>query len=323
MYQGGTKGAQIACALEHPVSTVYTVLRNFQCRGAVESPKSPGRPKKLSNRDKRSLGRALLKDRRQPLAELTSILPMKVHTCTVRTSLHELGFQSRVAVKKPFLSDQHKAKRLKFAKEYKKWTVEDWKSVIWTDESSFEIGKNTRQTVVWRKVDERHRSECLAPTFKSGRTSTMVWGAFVASTKLPLVFMPPGRRTATDFVEIVYEPVLGPFLEAQGTASNLILMEDGAPVHRSNTPKCWRQSRKLKKLEWPANSPDLNPIENLWKLLKDHVQQKHRPAHANEMNMALTTEWEAITSEKLESLVASMPERIAAVIRAKGGATRW
>ena len=65
----------------------------------------------------------------------------------------------------------------------------------------------------------------------------MVWGAFLADRKLPLVFMPSGRRMAADFVEIVYDAALGPFLEAQGDASILKLIDDGAPVYRSKVPK--------------------------------------------------------------------------------------
>ena len=67
--------------------------------------------------------------------------------------------------------------------------------------------------------------DCLTPTFKSGRTSIMVWGAFTSTYKLPLIAMPPNRRTAINFVEIVYDGVLGPFLDAQGDAPRLVLME--------------------------------------------------------------------------------------------------
>ena len=94
-------------------------------------------------------------------------------------------------------------------------------------------------------------------------------------------------------------------------------------MHRSKAPKAWRESRSLKKLEWPANSPDLNPIENLWKVLKDAVQKNHRPTNNDEMKLILEAEWRAITNEKMESLVASMPERIKAFFDARGGSTRW
>ena len=100
-------------------------------------------------------------------------------------------------------------------------------------------------------------------------------------------------------------------------------MEDGAPVHRSIAPKEWRQARSLEKLVWPAQSPDLNPIENMWKILKDEVQIKHHPKSADEMKAALQLAWQAVPGDKLEALVESMPERIAAVLAAKGGSTRW
>ena len=75
--------------------------------------------------------------------------------------------------------------------------------------------------------------------------------------------MPLGRRTAIDFVEIAYDGVLGPFLDTQGDAGSLVLMEDGAPIHRSKAPATWRENHKIEKLVWLANSPNLNPIENI------------------------------------------------------------
>jgi transposase len=323
MSEAGLKGVQIAKELGHPTSTVYTVLKNFRLYGTVVGPKPTGAPRKLSERDARDIVRTLKEDRRQTLADITNKIHSKVSTTTVRRALRSTGYFCRVAARKPFLNDRHKAARLAFAKKYRSWTFDDWKKVIWTDESTFEIGKNSRHILVWRKNDERFKLDCLAPSFKSGRSSIMVWGAFTATQKIPLVRMPPGRRTAVDFVEIVYDGCLGPFLSKQDEDAGLILMEDGAPVHRSKVPKNWRERKGIEKLVWPANSPDLNPIENIWMILKDGVQKKHRPKDLEDMWSSVEAEWIAIPYSKLESLVVSMPTRIEAVLAARGGETRY
>jgi hypothetical protein len=92
-------------------------------------------------------------------------------------------------LKEPFLSNTPRARRLEFAREHRKWTIEDWKKVIWTYESTFEVGKSSRQVLVWQKIDERYKIDCFTPIFKSGRTSIMVWGGFIATQKLSLICM--------------------------------------------------------------------------------------------------------------------------------------
>jgi hypothetical protein len=64
---------------------------------------------------------------------------------------------------------------------------------------------------------------------------------------------------------------------------HLILLEDGTPVYCSNAQNFWREHLGLTKLEWPTNSLDLNPIENVWKQVKDQVQNKCRPQNIDEM----------------------------------------
>ena len=79
----------------------------------------------------------------------------------------------------------------------------------------------------------------------------------------------------------------------------------------------------IEKLIWPTNSPNLNPIENFWKMLKDCVQKKRRPKNQTKMWMSVEAKWMAIPQSKLESLEASIPERITVVLAAGGGHTRW
>lgn len=325
MYKGGMKGAQIARELKMPSSTVYGVLRSYKKRGTVVSPKSSGRPQAFTQRNMRHLERLLNNDRRSSLSEITNKMAStaEVSTRTVRNALKTLGYRNRVAAKKPYLNKKHKADRLEFARKYKNWTEEDWKNVIWTDESSFEIGRNSRQIRVWRKAYERYSSKCLAPIFKSGRTSVMVWGAFSGFDKSPLVIIPRENRSARDFVDLIYEGTLSGFYFLHDHREDIILMEDGAPVHRSKLPKLWREAHGIKKLKWPANSPDLNPIENLWKIVKDKVQSTSRPHNKEELVESLHRVWEEIPSDILQTLIATMPARVKEVISAKGGSTRF
>jgi hypothetical protein len=76
----------------------------------------------------------------------------------------------------------------------------------------------------------------------------MILGAFTATNKLLLIVMPPSRRIAINFVQIVYDGVLGPFIDAQKDACRLVLMEDGATVHMSKVPASWRESCKIEKI---------------------------------------------------------------------------
>jgi hypothetical protein len=151
----------------------------------------------------------------------------------------------------------------------------------------------------------------------------MIWGAFTATHKLPLIVIPPDRHTVVNFVQIVYDVVLSPFLDVQEDACKLVLMEDGVLVHRSKVPASWRESHKIEKIVWPPNPPDLNSIENLWKMLKEAVQKKCRPKNQIEMWVAMEAEWKAIPQSKLESLAASMPEKIKVVLTVGGGHTCW
>ena len=213
------------------------------------------------------------------------------------------------------------SQRLAFAQKYCGWTIKEWERVVWTDESTFEVGKNSRQVHVWRNAYERYSSSCIVPTFKSGRTSLMIWGAFAGGQKSQLVFMPKDRRSAKDFVEVVYNVELLHFMSRvpQG-----LLMEDGALVHRSKVCEQWRQIHLLEKLDWPANSPNLNPTENISKILKDVVQHGPIcPKHLDDLKVVIEREWRLINGTKLLQLCHSMPSRLQAVIEANGGHTRW
>ena len=102
-----------------------------------------------------------------------------ISVTTVKRQLIEAGFGDRIAAKKPFLWPQNKKKRLQLAKQHKQLTVDDWKHVLCTNKSKFQIFGSKGRVFVQRKVDERMMKQCVGPSVKHGGCSVMVWDCLV------------------------------------------------------------------------------------------------------------------------------------------------
>ena len=103
---------------------------------------------------------------------------------------------------------------------------------------------------------------------------------------------------------------------------NVILIEDGASLYTAKLTKEAHAEHKVIHMKWPANSPDLNPIENVWRLLKYRIGKRF-PKTEEEVRRYIEEEWEKMTVEDFQKYVRSMPKRIKAVIAAEGGSTKW
>ncbi|KAI7790134.1 Rrp1 protein, partial [Triplophysa rosa] len=99
-------------------------------------------------------------------------------------------------------------------------------------------------------------------------------------------------------------------------------LSDLAPAHSAKATSTWFKDHGIPVLNWPANSPDLNPIENLWGIVKRKMRYA-RPNNAEELKATIRATWALITPEQCHRLIDSMPRRIAAVIQAKGAPTKY
>ncbi len=105
--------------------------------------------------------------------------------------------------------------------------------------------------------------------------------------------------------------------------ADFIFQQDLAPAHTAKGTKSWFNDHGVAVLDWPANSPDLNPIENhLWAIIKRKMRDT-RPNNADDLKAAIKATWASITPEQCHRLIGSMPRRINAVIHAKGGTTKY
>ena len=100
-------------------------------------------------------------------------------------------------------------------------------------------------------------------------------------------------------------------------------MQDGVPCHHSKVAKNFLDSNNINLCKWPGNSPDLNPIENLWTNMKNKVSEK-QPLSGAELVKAIKEVWvKEISKKYCQSLIKSMPKRIKAVIKNRGGHTKY
>ena len=240
MASKGFKVPQIAIAVGKAEKTVRRILTRTKELGYYEHRPS-GRPKrKFSERGLRCLKRDLDKNPRQTLGEITEtinnglkVTGSSISPQTVCKAIHnDLNMSNCHARLKPFLQDRHILNRKAWAEAFCNFTLTHWKKVIWTDEMSFEVGKNYRLALVWRPPGQQFNRKYLAPSFKSGRSSLMVWGAIAHGVPGPLIIIPKGQRSALDYIRIVMSGPLKQFFELiKAKERAAFVVEDGASVH--------------------------------------------------------------------------------------------
>ena len=287
--------------------TIIRLLKKYRDTGNINDLPGRGRNRKTTVRQDRKLVRASLKNRRLTARDLMVELEIPVTVRTVRNRLREVGLKGRVAAKKPLLTLPHRLARLDFAKAHSAWTPEDWQKVLWSDESSFEIFDSHRRVYVRRRDSEKFNEECIGPTVKFGGGKVMVWGCFAGSRVGELVRV-KGTMDQMKYLETLSGPMMRS-ADALFHGNHYIFQQNNAPCHKARRVIEYFDLHGVEVLTWPAQSPDLNPIEHLWGIIKKKLVGKVC-RNANEVFLAIEQEWNQLGAETMQKLVESMPRRM-------------
>lgn len=282
----------------------------------------------MTVRDHTALSRIVKKDRRKTLTEITDeynrSLPNSVSKRTIQRELHHQQYWRRTVAKKLGVREVNRKKRLQYCRGKLTWEVDQqWKNVIFSDEMTIVV-KPDGKVKVWRKTSEKWRGYCLGYLGQgpSRCLKLMVWGTITYHGAGILAFV-DGNMNSQKYISVLDEH-LWPVIVKYFANSPWHFMDDNCPVHRSRETEDWKHRNGILPFFWPPHSPDLNPIENVWLVLKNHVKRQiFHIRTIDDLKHELQYAWNNLSKTYLRSLYSSLPKRCRKVIASKGFITKY
>ena len=320
LYNAGYNQVDISKQLTVSRCCVQNAIKKYKKFGRYDDSKRSGRPKKIDERSIRHLKRLVNGDSRLCAKKITSdlnnTLPKPVSTMTVRRYLKDLGYEYVVKIKKQWLSAKHRQQRVAWCEQHLSWTADDWRNVIFSDESSFYVLKRKNICKIWRLDKEKLHPDCIEQANTGDGGKLGIWGGISAhGTTGARIYA--DNMNGNKYIDVLQQE-LKQFIEKNKIKKQVIFQHDHAPWHTSNIVKEKIRHLKLNVLDWAPKSPDLNPIEMLWSIIDKRLAAT--PIYSKQgLRERLDEEWNNISKDLCIKLVDSMPERIQKCLKVKGG----
>ncbi|GFV76901.1 transposable element Tcb2 transposase [Trichonephila clavipes] len=309
MLESSRSQTEVSRILNVDQSVISRLWQMFQRARNVTRQSASGRPRVTTPRQDRYLVISVRRQRGSTARALGSALTVakgiRISRQTVYMRLNHAGLYSRrPAVYIPFTS-AHKRARLNWGLKHQHRGVGEWVNVMFSDESQFSLRSDSRRVTIWRERGTRFEPRNITERHHFPSRRLMVWTGIMMDGRTGLHFFDTGSVTAQRYRDEVLEPYVRLFRGAVGP--DFIFMDDNAPCHRAELIDDFLETENIQRISWPANSPDLNPIEHVWDMLGRKIAAlSHPPSSVTELKRALQEAWNRLIPQLIHHLIASM-----------------
>ncbi|GFU06236.1 transposable element Tcb2 transposase [Trichonephila clavipes] len=293
-------------------SIVSRLWRQFQTTGKAIRGFSSGRPRGTTPADDRYIVLQARRNRRQTAGEIarhtTQATGRPISRFTVARRLHGGGLFARRPVLCVPLTPAHRRRRSLWCREHRNWRDNEWGRVLFTDESRFSLKSDSHRILIWRERGSRNHLSNIIERDRYGGRGVLVWGGVMLGSRTGLHIFDAGAVNGTRYCNEILLPYVRLFRGAMGL--QFLFMDDNAPCHRTVAAEQLLESEVIERMDWPARSPDLNPIEHVWDFLGRRLTARTLPpVTIRELRLALQDEWAAMPQQLIDTLILSMGRR--------------
>lgn len=322
----GTHIKQISFITHHTNKTISKWIKHFNELGNVDDKSRSGRPRKTTEDEDAAIVLMAI-DRKTHITPsiIKHELELDVSKRTIDRRLIEGNLYGRVCRKEHLFTAEEIRARLSFCSGYAQM---DWCKVLYLDEKTFTLGEHS-QVICRRPPGKAFDPDYLADKEPDG-DKINVWGCMAASGVGDIFLFNLGPRDESEnfnsdlCCEVFNRSLIGSVEDLGLNANNqqwYVLM-DNSPIHTSNMVRRWLFNHGITCIDFPAYSPDFNPIENLRHDLSQRVEQ-HYPRNKNDLKQSILLEWYGTDNNYCQKLINSMPDRMLECVKNKGHITRF
>ncbi|GFT46787.1 transposable element Tcb2 transposase [Trichonephila clavipes] len=303
-------------------SVVSRPWKAFQTTGTAVRKVSGGHPRTTTAEDDRYILLQVKRGQQQSASviaqQLSTATGRQVSRFTLARCLHKGGLFARLPECCLPLKVGRRLHRLQWCREVKNWTNDQWSRVLFTDESRFSTRSDSQRVLIWREIETRFYTSNIKERHHYGGPGVLVWGGIMLNGRTELYIFDRGSVTGDRYCEEVLLPHGRLFRGA--IDPDFIIMDDNARPHQTPAVEELLESEDITRMDWPAYSPDLNPIEHVWDALGRRIAARlHHSENTQQPKQMLIEEWVLLPQEMLHQLVLSMRRRCEATIAVRGG----
>ena len=324
--EAGQTLTQVCKDLKVAKSVMSRIWKRFKDTGDVC--RKPGQGRKRATTDSQDRYLATIAKRNRHLTsaqiarEFAAATGTRLSRHTVSDRLHKRGLYARKPMICVPLTRAAKCARLQWCRDHRHWSTTDWSRVLFTDESRFCLESDSRRVTIWREQNTRTKPENIRERHRYKGGGIMVWAGIILNGRTDLHIFTSATMNAVMYRDEVLDPYVKLFRGAIG--NDFLLMDDNARPHRAALVTDYLEDEGIQRMEWPAYSPDLNPIEHVWDALGRRLASlQPPPSTLQELRGAIHREYTLLPQELLDNLIQSMENRCKACISVRGDHTPY